>query len=125
MVFASILLMASCQKKDTTPADLSKVTVTFASPLAGQVVHVNDTVQVSAEVSYNAEIIGVGIQIIDTATSDVVFAEDHDLHTDHYSIDESWVNTLTDSTVLCAKVTVFVANSDERTERLTYFTAKP
>src|SRR4051812_42577792 len=95
VVFACILFTGSCQKKDDTPADLSKVSVAFASPSTQQVYHTSDTIHINAAVSYNAEIIGVGIEIVDSATDSVLFAEDHDLHTDHYTIDESWVNTLT------------------------------
>ena len=124
-VFACILFTVSCQKKDNTPADLSKVVVTFTSPAAQHVYHTGDAVHISADVSYNAEIVGVGIQIIDSATDSVLFAEDHDLHTDHYSVNESWANTLTDSATLYAKITVFVANSTDKAERTVYFTTKP
>jgi hypothetical protein len=125
LVFAPILLMLSCQKKDNTPADLSKVLVTFATPATQQVYHTGDTININANVTYASEIIGIGLQIIDTAKDSVLYDEDHDLHTDHFALSGSWINELSDSTTLELKVTVFVANSAEKAERTIYFISKP
>ena len=125
LVFACILLALSCQKKDNTPADLSKIAVTFITPAAQQLYHKNDTVQINASVTYISEITGVGMQIIDSATDDVLFEDDHDLHTSHYSISESWVDTLSANATLSVVVTVFVANTTGKAERSISFRSLP
>ena len=125
LVFAWIPLAISCQKRDTTPADLSKVTVTFITPAPQQVYHKGDTVQISANVSYTSEITGIGVQIIDSATGSLLFENDHDLHTDHFALSESWVDTLSENTTLRLIVTVFVANTSAKAERSIYFRSLP
>jgi hypothetical protein len=125
LVFAWIPLALSCQKKDTTPADLSKVAVIFSTPAAGQVYHKGDTVQISANATYTSEIIGLYVQVIDSASGSVLFEDNHDLHTDHYSFSESWADTLSKNKTLNVVVTVFVANTPEKTERRTYIISQP
>lgn len=121
----TLLSLASCQKKDETPVDLSKVSVIFTSPVSGHTYHKGEVVVITADASYISEITGIGVQVIDTASGDVVFEADHDLHTDHYTLDESWENTLADSAVVEVKVFVFVANSTTAAERSVYFTSVP
>ena len=125
LFIAWLPFVLSCQKTDSTPADISKVTVTFVSPVQHQVYHKGDTIQVNSDISYNSEIIGTGIQIIDSATDSVLFEDDHDLHTDHYAISETWVDTLSKSTTLNVVVTVFVANTPEKALRSIYVNSAP
>jgi hypothetical protein len=125
LVVAWVVLAASCQKKDTTPVDLSKVSVTFTNPKAGEIFHKGDTLRITAEVAYISEINGIGIQIIDTATGTVLLEEDHDLHMDHFTLPAEWADTLSESATLQVKVTVFVANSTMPAERSAYFVTTP
>ena len=125
LVFAWILVGLSCQKKDNTPGDRSKVTVTFTSPAPRQTYHKGDTVQVNTNVGYVSEILGIWVQIIDTATGEKLFEDNHDTHTDHFSFPTSWVDTLSDSATLQVKISVFVTNSATPAVRTTYFISKP
>jgi hypothetical protein len=125
LVFALIAFVTSCQKKDNTPAYLSKVSVTFTAPASGQAFHKGDTVNINAAVTYISEINGLGLQIIDTATGNVLFSDDHDLHTDHFALSGTWVDTLANSAVLQVKVSVFVANSISPAIRTTYISSSP
>ena len=110
-VFVLVACMASCQKKDNTPVDLSKVTVTFESPTAGHVYHTGDTVQINATVAYPAELAGIGVQIIDTAMDSVLFEDDQDTHTDHFSFQKKWIDDYPVAANLEVKIFVFVANN--------------
>src|SRR4051812_45045493 len=111
IAFALVACISSCQKKDNTPVDLSKVTVAFISPVDGQIYHTGDTININTNVSYIGEIAGIGIQIIDSATDSVLFEDDQDTHTDHFNFSSSWENTCTDATTLQVKILVFVANN--------------
>jgi hypothetical protein len=120
-----LLLIASCQKKDTTPVDRSKVTVSFNDPASGMIYHKGDTVQINASISYISEIVGVGVEIIDTTTGESLFEADHDLHTDHYTLSESWIDTVSDSRSLQVRVSVFVAHDTEPAKQWAYFVTQP
>jgi hypothetical protein len=111
LVFVSLFCVMSCQKKDNTPADLSKVNVVFNSPFDGQTFHKGDTINFNSYVTYISELKGVGLEIIDTVSGSQLFEEDNDLHTDHFSIGGSWVDTVSDNKILQVKVSVFVASN--------------
>lgn len=110
-VFGSLMCALSCQKKDNTPVDLSKVIVKFVDPTDGQVFRTGDAIQVNTVVSYSGELAGMAVQIIDTATDSILFEDDQDTHTSVFSFSRSWVDTCTKPTVLQVKMLVFVANN--------------
>ncbi len=110
-VFAMLLLAMSCQKKDNSPADASKVTVVFASPVDAQTVHKGDTVNILADVSYYAEMSGIAVEIIDTAADSQLYEDDADTHTNHFSFQKQWIDNLDDSTTLQVKILVFMTNN--------------
>ena len=125
VAFAWVFIVVSCQKKDTTPVDLSKVTVTFSNPAPGQVFHTGDTVQVNANVTYTGEILGIWIQIIDTTTGNKLFEDNHDTHTDHFLLPATWEDTFSSSATLQVRVSVFVANSPIPAVRSDFFVSEP
>ncbi len=111
LVFVPILFAVSCQKKDNTPFDSTKVTVLFTSLTYGQVFHKGDTVNVNADVSYPAEIVGIGVQISDSTTGNIVYEDDQDTHTNDFPFQRSWVDTCSLNETLQVKILVFVANN--------------
>ncbi len=111
LVFACILISSSCQKKDDTPVDTTKVTVLFTSLTYGQVFHKGDAIPVNADVSYPGEIAGIGVQITDSTTDSLYYQDDQDTHTDHFLFQRSWVDTLSGSATLQVKIFVFLANN--------------
>lgn len=126
LVFACILIATSCQKKDNTPADTTKVTVLFTSLTYGQVFHKEDTVQVNADVSYPGEIAGIGIQITDSTTDSLYYQDDQDTHTNNFQFQRSWVDTLSGSATLQVKILVFLANNTSTpAQRVIYIKSEP
>ncbi len=125
LVFILFNFIASCQKKDNTPVNLSKVSVVFANPATGQIFRKGDTVMINAVVTYISEINGLGLQIIDTAKGEILYSDDHDLHTDHFTLNGSWLDTLSNTTALQVKVSVFVANSTIPAVRTMYISSNP
>ena len=111
IVFGLISFAMSCQKKDNTPVDLSKVTVDFTSLTAGQLFHKGDIIPVNVNVSYDAEIVGIGVQIIDSTTDSLVYEDDQDTHTNNFPFQRSWVDTFSSDATLQVKILVFVANN--------------
>ena len=110
-VFAILLFAMSCQKKDNSPADASKVTVVFASPVEAQTVHKGDTVDILTNVSYYAEMSGIAVEITDTATGNQLYEDNADTHSDHFTFQKQWVDDLNDSTMLQVKILVFMTNN--------------
>ena len=121
LVFAVIACAMSCQKKDNTPVDTTKVSVLFTSLTYGQVFHTGDTIPLNMDVSYNAEMVGIGVQVTDSATDSLLFEDDRDIHTDHFQFQSEWVNDLSYSATLQVKVFVFLANNTAKpAERVIY-----
>ena len=126
LVFVLIAFVLSCQKKDNTPADLSKVTVAFISPVQGQVYHKNDTIQINTDVSYIGEIAGIGVQIKDSVTDSLLFEDNQDTHTGSFAFHREWVDTCSAATTLQVKILVFVANNTAvPAERSVYIKSLP
>ncbi len=126
VAFALGACVLSCQKKDNTPVDLSKVTVAFISPTQGQTYHQGDTININTNVAYIGEIAGIGLQIIDSATDSTLFEADQDTHTDHFNFSSSWVDDYPTATTLQVKILVFVSNNTAvPAERSVYIKTQP
>src|ERR1700748_3321535 len=110
-VFGSLMCVLSCQKKDNTPVDLSKVTVQFNSPAQGQVYHTGDTIQVNTLVSYPGEMAGMAVEITDSVKDSLLNEDDQDTHTGRFTFQREWIETCTKPTTLQVKILVFVANN--------------
>ena len=124
-VVAAFTIM-SCQKKDNTPFDSTKVTVLFTSLTYGQVFHKGDTININTDVSYPGEIVGIGVQISDSTTGNLVYEDDQDTHTNDFPFQRSWVDTLANSTTLQVKILVFIANNTSTpAERVIYIRSEP
>jgi len=111
LVFALFPLTMSCQKKDNTPVDTTKVTVLFNGLTYGQVFHKGDTIQVNANVSYPGEIVGIFVDISDSTTDSLYYQDNADIHTNNFLFQRSWVDTLSAAATLQIKITVFLANN--------------
>jgi hypothetical protein len=124
-VVIAVLLLASCQKKDTVTVDLSKVTVSYNQPLDGLTFHKGDTVNIDANISYTNEINGVKIEIIDTGADNIMYHDDQDLHTDRFNLRRSWVDTYSNTASLKVMITVAVANSTKFAENSIHINSHP
>ncbi|MDR3678626.1 MAG: hypothetical protein P4L41_01595 [Flavipsychrobacter sp.] len=89
------LAYASCRKKSVTAENPSAVGITVQSPLKGQMYRKGDTVNMSFSVTYSGELHGYYVQLIDTATENVLYESAADIHNDHFSVQLQWVDTCT------------------------------
>ncbi|XZF13152.1 MbnP family protein [Chitinophagaceae bacterium MMS25-I14] len=120
-IFAfSILFIASCQKKDDTTPDPSKVTITVLNPQDQQTISHGDTLHIDANITYPSELHGYEIQLTNTTTGEVLFDDDEHVHDDHFTIADMWVDTLNAPVTLQLKITVEIDhNGNEATKVIT------
>jgi len=118
-IFTAIIFTA-CQKKDNTQPDPQKVTIDLLSPASEQVVHHGDTLQMNADISYVSELHGYEIELSDSATGNIYFADDQHVHSDHFSIREIWPDTLSQNARLKLKITVEVDHNGNEAVKTVY-----
>lgn len=125
-ITTGILMMCSCQKKSnktTTPADM---TITIASPTAGQVYHTGDSVHVNASISYPTELHGFEVRIIDSATGTILSDTAEDVHNDHFDITQVWIDTaIHTATTLKLQVTGEIDHTGTSASKELYFKIQP
>ena len=125
LLLLSIAVLTSCQKHDTSPADPDKVTVTYNTALNGLTYHKGDTVNIDATIDYTGEINGVMVAITDTATDNILYQDDQDLHTDRFNLQRSWVDTYANTANLKVVITVAIANGTKFAENTVHFETQP
>lgn len=118
-IFTAIIFTA-CQKKDDTQPDLQKVVINLLSPTDAQTLHTGDTLHMDADVTYPSELHGYEIELSDSATGNVFFSDDEHVHSDHFSIRETWPDTLSQNTRLMLKITVEVDHDGHEATKTVY-----
>jgi len=95
IALAISLSYTSCRKKSAPVENPSAVGITVQSPLKGELYRKGDTVNMSFSVTYTGELHGYYVQLIDTATENVLYESAADIHNDHFSVQLQWVDTCT------------------------------
>ncbi len=125
ITLAAIIAFAACQKKDLSPVDLNKVTVQYNTAINGKTFHKGDTITVDADIAYTSELNGVMLQIADSATDEILYLDDQDLHTDHFNLQRKWIDTCSTAATLKIIIKVAVANGTEFAENKIQFNVQP
>lgn len=122
ILFITIILFAiSCQKKDSTTPDPSKVAISISSPTGGQVFHLGDTVNMKASVSYPSELHGYEMKVTDSATGLVLFDADEHVHNDHFDIEQSFTYSDTIAATLKLELSVEIDHNGNEKDTALYF----
>jgi hypothetical protein len=85
------LALGSCQKRDSTTPDASKVVFTITSPTIGHTYQNGDSVRIKASISYPSELHGYEVRVTDVATNTIVYDAAEHGHSDRFDIDKAWV----------------------------------
>ena len=115
------LFIFSCQKKDTTSPDPSKVAITISSPANGQIFHIGDTALLHATVSYPSELHGYEMKVTDSATGNVLFDADEHVHDDHFDISQSFVYADTVAATFRMELSVEIDHNGNEKDTALYF----
>lgn len=124
LIAALLPLATGCQKQNNPQADISKVEIVINSPASNQAFHRGDTVYIRASVSYNGQLHGCEVSIIDTASGLVLYSDAQHLHADKFEINNKWQNDLHSPTALKLSVIAYIDHSgnEARQERTIYVT---
>lgn len=94
------ILLFSCQKKENTGFDKSKLSINISKPTETQVFTKGDTVFIKASTQYISVLHGYALSISETTSKTTYFEIDEHLHESTFSIDTFWVDTLAFNTTL-------------------------
>jgi Domain of unknown function (DUF4625) len=122
VVIFPISIFSACQKNDSVTADPSKVTIAVLSPDSTHLYHKGDTINISANVTYISELHGYSLEIKDSMDN-TVYSSDIDIHQDHFSITEKWVDTISTAKKLTLYLHVEIDhNGNEASKTVTILT---
>jgi hypothetical protein len=125
IVLFFILFCCACQKKDNTTPDAGKVAITVTSPQQGMVYKSNDSVSITASVSYPAELHGYEVMITDTATGTILYDKAEHTHTDKFVINEKWACTVAKTTTMKFTLSTVVDHAGTVAKKELFFDVKP
>lgn len=126
LIFVSLVtVISACQKKDNTTPDPSKVAFSITSPISGNVYHTGNSVAISTSVSYVTELHGYAVKITDSATGDVYYEDDHDLHNDHFTYEGTWDDTISRSATLQLQIMAFIDDNGTAATKTISFKTLP
>jgi hypothetical protein len=116
-----LLFVTSCQKKEEVTPQPAKVNIDISSPAAAQVFHKGDTVHINAKVSYISQLHGYEVRITNKNTNTLVGELEGHVHTDNFSINETWVDTLSQAAELELEIRAVIDHdSNDAISRLTF-----
>jgi Domain of unknown function (DUF4625) len=122
VVIIPIFIFSACQKNDTAKPDPSKVTIAVLSPDSTHLYHKGDTISISANVTYIAELHGYSLEIKDSMDN-TVYSSDIDIHQDRFSFAEKWVDTISTAKKLTLYLHVEIDhNGNEASKTVTILT---
>lgn len=104
-LFCTVVLY-SCQKRDSSGFDNSKLAIAISKPQEAQVFRKGDTVFIKGTTTYTSQLHGYAIRITNKATNEVYFDIDEHLHDSFFDINTFWVDTLDKNADLVLKLTV-------------------
>ena len=109
IIFLGIISVAliSCKKKTEDSTTLADPTFNLAAPILNETCNYGDTLKVIGSVSAEYEMHGYNVIIKNLKTGMNVLNQGYHLHQSSYSFNESWKNTVVDTSEM--KITVEVA----------------
>lgn len=122
---ALLILLGSCQKKDDTAPDPAQVTFQISNPAAGQTFHKGDTLFINATVNYISELHGYDLSLVNAADQSVLFEEQQHVHSDHFTISNYWVDTLSRPTDITLKLTTEIDHAGHEATKTVSIHSQP
>lgn len=101
------LVLFSCNKEEPKQED-KKATITIEKPFVEQVYNLGDTVFISGTASFDADLHGYNVMLLNTKTNMNVLSQGYHVHGKVLNFNEKWVNTVTDTTELNVIIQVAV-----------------
>ena len=104
ILFISLILSAfvACKKKEEEATPVA--TISIATPTENQIFNAGDTLHVTGTVSADGEMHGYSVKIQNLKSGEIVLNQDYDIHQASFVLNESWINTVADTTQV--KITV-------------------
>lgn len=121
----SILVFASCRKKEDPAPDASQLTVNISSPQPSSVYYLGDTVNISATVTFPASLHGYAVELIDSASGTKLMEMEEHAHGNQFTISQKWVNNVTTATTVQARITVQIDHDGNESQKTVSFRALP
>jgi hypothetical protein len=122
---ACVLLATSCKKKTTEPASAADVQINITSPAEGAVYHAGDSVHVTAAISFNGVLHGYEVNVMDTATGNVVFDVDEHVHKDTFVVNQAFLVTGSEPITMKLRLVTEVDHNGTVAEKQVFFRYQP
>ena len=102
LVGASLLLsITACHKEVEV-----NTTISITSPLVTDTLAFGDTLKLTGTVTGTGEMHGYSVMIMNLLSGGMVYSHDYDIHSDAYSVSDSWINDVVDTSIVQATVDV-------------------
>lgn len=125
IAFSAIGVLSACQKKDDTPAQPAKVVISVSSPTTGQIYRKGDSIYINASVSYISELHGYELQLKNKNTGTILYAVDEHVHSDAFTINKAWSDTLSTAADLQLEITAEIDHDGNGSQTEIEFKSQP
>lgn len=102
LVGASLLLsITACHKEEQVNA-----TISITSPLEMDTLAFGDTLKLTGTVTGTGEMHGYSVSILNLLSGATVYSQAYDIHSDTYTVSDSWINDVLDTSIVQATIDV-------------------
>lgn len=119
-----ILGISACQKADNTEVQPEEVIINITSPREGQIFRNSDTINIAADIDYISMMHGYIVSIKAEDGTTVYETEGHN-HSDHITVDEQWINTLSANHNLTLEITAVIDHKQSLKNAKVSFNSQP
>jgi hypothetical protein len=120
---SAITFASSCHKQDQA-VDPSKLVVTFNSPTEGQVIKKGETLTIDADLSFNAEMHGYKLTLVNTTTNQELMNVEEHAHSDKLKVNKTWNDTLSSAADINLTLTVAIDHGNN-VDKVIMFKSQP
>ncbi len=96
-ILSATVLIQSCKKDKEEDHEHAEVNITITYPTYSTHLHLNDTLDIEADITSNIEIHGYEATLKNVTADTIVWSTSEHEHMTNYHIHGSWINDVTDT----------------------------
>ncbi|MCB9262859.1 MAG: hypothetical protein H6607_10835 [Flavobacteriales bacterium] len=124
--FAIIIFQACKEKEVDPPITEKKVVFNFTEPASGQMYGLNDTVHINGTISYEDELHGYEVTLVNLSNNDsMVFNEHAHIDGKELTVDHNWVNNVTGHSNMELRIDAFIDHEGNMKSDTIHFHCHP
>lgn len=121
----SIVTITSCQREEVIPVQQENLSINIILPTNGDIYKKGDDIPLKADIRYISQMHGYIIKITDKNSGALLYETEGHTHDDKISINQSWPNSVANSTDLEVRFIAVIDHDDNEKSKSVTISTRP